>query len=58
MDAVDLDVVGIAHDLYALTARVERQPQADDVSRRDWRAVELAIRDLHAATLEKLRSTP
>lgn len=54
-DVVDLDVVDIAVRIYGLQEDAAAQPPADDVTRNDWRAVELAIRELHGIVMVKLK---
>lgn len=41
--------------VYELQEQVAAEPHADDVSRSDWRAVELAVRELHGLVMQKLK---
>lgn len=51
---IDLDVSSIADAVYELQARVDAEPKADGVSRRDWQAVLYAVTELHLHVREKL----
>jgi hypothetical protein len=53
-EIVDLSVTAIADAVYELRDRVDAEPKADQVSRRDWQAVLYAVTELHLHVREKL----
>lgn len=55
-EIVDLSVTAIAERVYELQADVEHQPLADAISRSDWNAVLVAVRDLYELVIDKLEN--